>query len=221
VSFSSGPYRLRGELLYPETARPTGVVLLVGPHPLLGGTMHNNVIQRLGDGLARRGLVALRFDYRGVGLSEGPPIDLDRHLRAFWENSRLPEERELGDDLVGARAFLTSVVDEALPRALVGYSFGCSLLPEVVDPEAETPLVLIAPTVGQHDLSAFVGLPQPKLVIAPEGDFAARPEAVRAWFGQLPGPRQLVQPNWDGHFFRRHEEELTEQVFHFLEEAWR
>jgi hypothetical protein len=42
-------------------------VVLAGPHPLLGGTLHNNVVRGLGDGPARGGLATLRFNYRGVG----------------------------------------------------------------------------------------------------------------------------------------------------------
>ena len=67
VRFSAGRYRLEGELAYPEAALPRGALVLAGPHPLLGGNMHNNVVRGLGDGLAQHGLATLRFNYRGVG----------------------------------------------------------------------------------------------------------------------------------------------------------
>ena len=54
VRFSAGPFRLEGELAYPEERRPAGAVVLAGPHPLLGGNMPNNVVRALGEGLVHR-----------------------------------------------------------------------------------------------------------------------------------------------------------------------
>lgn len=45
--------------------------LVCHPHPLYGGTMHNKVVYRLARGLRRSGSVVLRFNFRGVGRSEG------------------------------------------------------------------------------------------------------------------------------------------------------
>jgi alpha/beta superfamily hydrolase len=64
VRFTAGAHRLEGELVYPEEQRPARAVVLAGPHPLLGGNMHNNVVRALGDGLARLGAATLRFNYR-------------------------------------------------------------------------------------------------------------------------------------------------------------
>jgi alpha/beta superfamily hydrolase len=82
-------------------------------------------------------------------------------------------------------------------------------------------LVLIAPTVGKHDLSALEDLSHPKLVIAPEADFAADDDELPAWFGRLAGPKELVRPRRDGHFFRGHEGWLAETVGDFLDGQWR
>src|SRR5262249_32059156 len=65
VHVHSGGRRLHGRLAYPEEGLPVAGVVLAGPHPLLGGTMDNNVVAGVGDGLARRGLLSLRFDYAG------------------------------------------------------------------------------------------------------------------------------------------------------------
>jgi alpha/beta superfamily hydrolase len=220
VRFRAGPYQLEGELAYPEKVFPTGAAVLAGPHPLLGGNLHNNVVRLVGDGLARQGLATLRFNYRGVGRSEGPPSDVERHLAEFWRSSRVPQEQELHEDLRGACAYL----DRVLPttrRALIGYSFGCSLLPRAVPADGSCVFILIAPTVGRHDLEAFEYLPQPKFVIAPRNDFATDLGRLLDWFHTLPGTCRLVQPDCDGHFFRGHESELVEEIRLFLEEMWR
>ncbi len=217
VRFRSGDRLLSGELAYPDGAAPVAASLVVGPHPLLGGTMTNNVVRGLGDGLARRGLVTLRFDYRGVGDSEGSPAEVTDRLTEFWSTSRTSDETDYRDDAVAAAEFLGRLRG-ALPLTLVGYSFGCSLLPEIAGVDSGTPLVLVAPTVGTHEYESFINHSAPKLVISPEGDFAASAGRVRVWFGRLPPPKRLLAPRMDGHFFRGHEEWLTETVGRFIAE---
>jgi alpha/beta superfamily hydrolase len=221
VRFATGDCRLEGELVYPPGG-PVGLVVLAGPHPLLGGSMHNNVVRGLGDGLAQHGLATLRFNYRGVGGSEGPTGDVAGNLAAFWQTSRTPDEPHYRADLNAACAFLRSVAGPNLPLGLVGYSFGCTLLPAALPPgDAAVALVLVAPTIGAHDYAAFEMVANPKLVVAPEGDFAADPELLAAWFARLPGRKSLVRPRRDSHFFRGHEDWLVATVGAFLETAWR
>jgi alpha/beta superfamily hydrolase len=223
VQFRAGPYLLEGRLAYPETRPPSAAAVLAGPHPLLGGDLDNNVVRALADGLAERGLATLRFNYRGAGRSQGPAIDVAAHLARFWETSHVPDERELHADLDGAITFLRGLVGEGLPLILVGYSFGCALLPlargnatEGV-PSGATSLVLIAPTVGRHDYSAYAEVSRPLLVIASEDDFASDALELQRWFDGLAGPRRLIQGRLDNHFFRGHEAWLVDTVLAFLE----
>jgi alpha/beta superfamily hydrolase len=81
--------------------------------------------------------------------------------------------------------------------------------------------VLIAPTVGTHDYGAFAAVENPKLVIAPEGDFAADAERLARWFDELPAPKELLRPRLDSHFFRGHEHWLLATVGTFLNGEWR
>jgi uncharacterized protein len=217
VRFAAGRQRLEGELVYPEAGPPLGAAVLAGPHPLLGGNMHNNVVRGLGDGLARHGVVTLRFNYRGVGASEGPAVDPAQHLARFWETSRAPDELNYATDLAAATVFLRSIVGAEMPLTLIGYSFGCTLLPAALAVAGvAAPLVLVAPTVGTHDYCAFAALATAKLVIAPEGDFAADTVALAQWFDGLPEPKELVRPRLDSHFFRGHEHWLVATVGAFL-----
>jgi alpha/beta superfamily hydrolase len=215
VCFEAGPYRLQGELAYPEAEIPRGAVVLAGPHPLLGGTMDNNVVRCLAGGLARRGWATLRFDYRGAGRSEGPPIDVARHMALFWETSHVPDEMNLRHDVQAATAFVRQATAGDLPLVLLGYSFGCALLPHVEE-RAVCARVLVAPTVGKHDYTPFEAIPGPLLVVASEDDFAADATELRHWFDRLPGPGELILDHFDNHFFRGHEEWLAETVVRFL-----
>ncbi len=221
VRFRAGPYLLEGVLAYPEgEGRPRGAVVLAGSHPLLGGNMHNNVVHCLGDGLAEQGLVTLRFNYRGVGASEGPPVDVARQMAEFWRTSHVSTEVEYGDDLQGSLEFVQATAGDSLPVALVGYSFGCSLLPAVHYSGSAAALVLLAPTPARHDYTSFRSVQAPVLVIASRDDFATDTASLRLWFDQLGGAKRLIMGEFDNHFFRGHEDWLAATVFDFLDGSW-
>jgi alpha/beta superfamily hydrolase len=218
IDFPAGGRRLHGRLAYPEEGLPAGAAVIAGPHPLLGGTMDNNVVAGLANNLATAGLLTLRFDYPGVGRSEGPRLDTARHLAEFWHTSHVPEELGLAADVSAAAAFARAVLGPGR-LALIGYSFGCALLPAAC-PEADA-FALIGPTVGKHDYSAYAALAGPRLVIASEDDFASDVVGLREWFAGLAGPRSLVLGGRDNHFFRGQEGWLADTVLAFLQEHWR
>src|ERR1700720_3757392 len=106
--FIAGPAgRLESLLEEPEDREPTEACLVCHPHPSHGGTMHNKVVYRLARGLRRSGHVVLRFNYRGVNLSEGS--------YAHGEGER--EDARMGIGFLNNRY-------PALPLTLAGFSFG-------------------------------------------------------------------------------------------------
>jgi alpha/beta superfamily hydrolase len=219
VQFPAGPHLLEGELAYGEGAGSLlGGAVLAGSHPLLGGNMHNNVVRGLGDGLAEHGWATLRFNYRGVGRSQGPPVDVARHMAEFWETSHVAGEMDLWRDVQGAAHFLCPIVGPGKPLVLIGYSFGCALLPSVRLAKPPAALVLIAPPLDKHDYSEFTTTKSPVLVIVSEDDFTSEPEQLREWFDRLPSGKELIQAPLDNHFFRGHEPWLVETVSAFLQE---
>jgi alpha/beta superfamily hydrolase len=207
---------LEGELLYPETAVPLGAAVVANPHPLLGGDMRNNVIDNLGDGLTALGWVVLRFNYRGVGRSEGPPVDVERHLAEFVQTSHVADELDLRHDVTAAAAFLRDSAGWEHPLIGIGYSFGCALLPRSDLATAAAAFVLIAPTVSRHDHGPWREIARPKLVIASEDDFATDAATLRDWFERLRAPKRLLQRRLDNHFFRGHEAWIVKVVAEFL-----
>src|SRR5580692_13047005 len=106
--FLNGPAgRLEALLEEPEEGAPREAALVCHPHPQHGGTMHNKVVYRIARGLRRAGHVALRFNYRGVNLSEG----------AYAHG-----EGELDDARIALDVLLSRY--PALPLTLAGFSFG-------------------------------------------------------------------------------------------------
>jgi alpha/beta superfamily hydrolase len=221
IYFSSNAFRLHGELAYPECDRVIGAAVIAGPHPLLGGNMQNNVVRGIGDELARRQIATLRFNYRGVGRSEGPRMDMFGNLAEFWKTSHVPDEIDLWQDVQGAINCIRQAAGPQLPLALIGYSFGCALLPRLKPDLNLPPLILLAPTIAKHDYDSYLAVKNPKLVIASEDDFASDADRLLTWFDALTPPKRLIQKRFDNHFFRGHEAWLAATVFDFLRDQWR
>ena len=99
--------KLESLLEEPEEVEPRFAALVCHPHPQHGGTMHNKVVYRIARGLRKTGGAVLRFNYRGVNLSEGTYADGVGEL----------------EDARACLAFLRGRYPE-LPFVVAGFSFG-------------------------------------------------------------------------------------------------
>jgi len=176
------------------------------PHSLMGGSMDNGVVLAVCEALAARGVIALRFNFRGVGGSEG----------TFGGG-----EGEV-DDVAGAVDFLVAQ-EEVDPHrlAVVGYSFGAGvgLHYAVRDPRLGR-MVAIAPIREQIPQIALEADPRPKLFIAGEADPFAPADMLRAVVAQLAPPKSLhILPQAD-HFFAGQERTVATLVANSLA-VWR
>jgi len=142
----------------------TGTVVLAHPHPQQGGSMASLITSELFRILPQSGLGVLRFNFRGVGTSEGS----------------YGEGRAERNDIVAA---IDALVDLSPTRPLVlcGWSFGGDTSLSVVD-ERLSAWVAIAPPLRilpLEELSAAAGSdPRPTLLIVPEHDQFRTPEAA-------------------------------------------
>jgi alpha/beta superfamily hydrolase len=184
----------------PDDREPRLAALVCHPHPLYGGTMHNKVLFRIARGLRRAGAVVLRFNFRGVGRSQG----VHAHLTGEIED---------------ARAALGWLRDRypALPFALAGFSFGARVITRLgcqLSGESATPRFLLAagfPT-RMGDARYLETCTVPKVFIQSSHDeFGPRPE-LDALYARLPEPRQLIYIEAAGHFFAGALDELEERV---------
>ena len=90
-----------------ESGKGAGVVIC-HPHPLYGGSMHNNVVEALEEGFLQSGFTTLRFNFRGVGQSEGSYDDGDGEVQ----------------DAIAACGYMRHILGGDAPLVLAGYSFG-------------------------------------------------------------------------------------------------
>ena len=191
---SAGPVLLPGPvglielacaLPLPACAR-AGVALICHPHPLQGGTMHNKVVTIVERALLGLGFATVRFNFRGVGQSEGV------HDNGVGETDDVVV---IADWLRGARPGATFW--------LAGFSFGAYVALRAAPRVAPAQMILVAPPVGRWDFSAIAAPTCPWLIVQGEEDEVVDAKAVFAWAQTLDPPVQVVRLPETGHFFHR------------------
>jgi alpha/beta superfamily hydrolase len=174
-----------------------GTAVICHPHPLQGGTMHNKVVTMLERSLRESGLDTVRFNFRGVGASEG---EFDNGLGE-------------GDDLAAVVKWARGVhPGDAL--WLAGFSFGSFVsISNAVRLQADA-LVSIAPPAGRWDFSSLRTPSCPWLIVQGEEDEVVDPQAVYDWIESLDAEPVLVRMPETSHFFHRRLMDLRGAVKH-------
>lgn len=155
------------------------------PHPLYGGTMNTKVVYQSAKALARIGCAVLRFNFRGVGRSEG----------AFDQGAGE------GDDFRAALDFMRNRYPEA-PLWAGGMSFGSwvGLTAGARDPRVSA-LIGVAMPVDEYDFSAVRDSPTAKFFIHGERDEICSLKSMRAFYSQAAEPKELVVIDAADHVF--------------------
>src|SRR5882762_715101 len=190
--------RLEAILKEPSAQPVTGVALVLHPHPLFGGTMHNKVVFRAASALNDAGLVVLRINFRGVGQSTG------RHDEGRGER----EDARAGLDYLSEHY-------AGLPLTICGFSFGARVGLDLGVSDARVAnLISIGTPVNMYDFSFLEACRKPILFIHGEqdefGDVGKLRELV-AGLAQQTGAQLVVIPNV-GHFFEGRFDELKQAI---------
>lgn len=160
-----------------ETRR--GIALIAHPHPLMGGTNENKVVQTLAKTFFALGYAALRPNFRGVGQSAGV------HDKGIGET----------EDLLAVISYAQEKFGE-LPITLAGFSFGSYVQTRVVKQINAERLVLVAPAVSRFETGE---VPEETLVIHGEVDDVVPLTSVFDWV--RPQNLPVVVVPGSGHFF--------------------
>lgn len=184
--FIDGPAgKLEVMLGEPESV-PKGIAILAHPHPLHGGTMDNKVVQTLFTTLLALGFITAKFNFRGVGKSEG----------AF--------DRGIGE-IEDVMAVTQTVRDQFnahsadLPLLLAGFSFGGAIQLHVSEQLAPEFLVLVAPSVVNLKAPPVPKTTKYALIIQGDQDDIVLPAEVLAW--ATPTSQPVVFIPGAEHFF--------------------
>lgn len=185
----------RLEAIWRPRDEPAGrVALVLHPHPLYGGTMHNPVVFRCARSLEEAGFETLRINFRGVGESTGA------HDQGRGET----------DDARAALDFLLEQAPAARDVVVAGYSFGAMVGLRLGCADTRvTRLIAIGTPAGMADLSCLAGCAKPKLFVHGERDDVAPLATLEALLaGRVAPPHELRVVPGAGHFFEIGMEEL-------------
>jgi alpha/beta superfamily hydrolase len=191
--------RLEAILKEPHTGPALGVALVLHPHPLGGGTMHNKVVFRAASALNDAGLIALRINFRGVGQSTG-------------------EHDEGRGELEDVRAGLQYLAEAypGKPVTLCGFSFGARVGLEVgmLDDQVCN-MISIGTPVDKYDFSFLAACPKPLLFVHGGRDEFGRVSRLQDLVDQIKQHNANVELHLirdSGHFFEGHLDELKQVI---------
>ena len=180
-----GPMGLMEVLFDKPAGRPRAVVVFAHPLPTQGGTMHTKVVFQSAKALAAIGCIVLRFNFRGVGRSDGT-----------WDNGK----GEL-DDFRAAVDYMAAA-HPGVEIWAAGFSFGSyiALTAGAADPRV-CAVIGIAPPVDRYDFDAALQSPKPKFVIHGERDELISLRSVREFYARMQEPKELVEIDMANHLF--------------------
>ncbi len=189
--------RLEAIVKQPRTPAK-GIALVLHPHPLGGGTMHNKVVFRAASALNDAGLTALRINFRGVGQSTG-------------------EHDEGRGELEDVRAVLSYLAQEFpdQPITLCGFSFGARVGLEVgMSDDRVRNLISIGTPVDKYDFSFLEANRKPILFVHGDRDEFGDVSRVTALAARLKenADVELRVIKDSDHFFEGHLEELKQII---------
>lgn len=207
---SSGPATLEGRLHAPDGAAGAPGVVVCHPHPAGGGEMGVPLIRYLAEELGARGLFALRFNFAGVGMSEG----------TFTDGAEEPA------DVRAAHDFLVSEAGcEPGATSVVGWSFGAWMaLLAVAGGLPARACVAIAPPLSacrwEQETARLASSPAKRLYIIGDRDQFCAMETIRSFVSAVsPGDLDPLAflPETD-HFLFGMEQEVVRMAADFLAE---
>ena len=191
--------RLEALLMNPDGPAVAAAVLCHA-HPLQGGVMHFKVLFRAAKALQAHGVAVLRFNFRGVGRSEG-----------------------VHDEGRGEQRDAAAAVDEmarrfpGLPIVLGGFSFGSVMAVRVGagDERVGALIVMGFPAAMVKETAFLAESRRPRLFVQGENDQFGDSARIRALVAPLPEPKTLVVVPGADHFFAGHLDQLHAAVEHW------
>jgi hypothetical protein len=200
VAFLSGELSLEGIIHLPGQLPPLPAVVVCHPHPLYGGSMGNNVVLAICQALVRESIIAFRFNFRGVGRSDG-------------NFSGGPGEQE---DAKAALTFISSLEETDSERiGIAAYSFGASIaLPVASHCERLKGIAAVSPILPLE--VTFKSCTKQKLFLCGSQDEFVSADELQQFVSALPDPKRCeIIPGAD-HFWWGYEETMAKMVATFF-----
>jgi alpha/beta superfamily hydrolase len=181
----------------PESAEAREACLVCHPHPLYGGTMHNKVVYRMARALRRSGSVVLRFNFRGVGKSQGAhdhgtgELD-DAGLLLEWLRSRYP----------------------ALASSVAGFSFGSRIALRLGCSQGNVRrIIAVGLPTKTGDFEYLKNCLISKIFVQSTHDEHGPRLELEGFYKDIADPKQIYWVESADHFFRDGLDLLEETIF--------
>jgi len=204
VIFNGAEGRIEGR--YHHSKDPNApVALLLHPHPQHGGTMNNKVVYALYQSFMRRGFSTLRFNFRGVGRSQGQFDSGTGEL----------------SDAASALDWAQTYNPNAQTCWIAGFSFGAWVAMQLMMRRPEiSGFISIAPPASIHDFSFLAPCPASGLILHGDKDDVVPQSSVDKLTQKLQKQKNIEIDyrtiKGCDHFFQNHLEEMTENVEEYL-----
>jgi hypothetical protein len=179
---------------------PRVAVVIAHPHPLYGGTMHTKAVYQIAKGLCRTRAAVLRFNFRGVGASQGTWDDGPGELADFRAALDFMAGRYPGVELWAA-----------------GFSFGAwvALTAGATD-ERVSALIGVAPPAKTYDFSAVYDCAKPKFFVQGTLDDTCPLKDTRELYSRVPEPKEFVEIDGANHLFDGQVAEVADAIQELL-----
>ena len=202
MSFSSGDLTLEGVVDLPQGHGRFPAVAICHPHPSYGGDLHNTVVSAIATRLRDSGIAALRFNFRGVGGSQG---DFDSGVGELQDATSAVTYLTLHDSIDASRV------------GIAGYSFGAWMALDTSDGSDSVQAVasIACPMRAFRELGVRELL-QPKLLLVGDLDHDFPTDQFRFLAQRFSEPRQVEVVNGADHFFAGREAEVAELTTEFF-----
>ena len=205
VIFPGPEGRLEGR--FSPAPRPRApVAMILHPHPNAGGTMNNRIVQELYKTFQRRGFATLRFNFRGVGKSQG----------AF--------DNGIGElsDAASALDWVQSFHPEASTTWIAGFSFGAWIGMQLLMRRPEIRgFISVAPPANMFDFTFLAPCPSSGIIIQGTADEVVPQEATAKLAEKLQAQKGIkvdyVTIPGASHFYENHMEQLIGSVDGYLD----
>ena len=205
VIFNGPDGRLEGR--YQHSRRENApIALILHPHPQQGGTMNNRVVFEVYQTFVRRGFSTLRFNFRGVGRSQGEYDEGAGEL----------------SDAASALDWLQAANPDASQCWVSGFSFGAWICMQLLmrRPEINS-FIALAPPANKYDFAFLAPCPASGLVVHGADDNMVPEESVDTLAKKLASQKRITIDyqivEGANHFFHEKVDELTTRVDSYLE----
>jgi alpha/beta superfamily hydrolase len=205
VIFPGPDGRLEGRY-QPPKMKNAPIALILHPHPRFGGTMNNKVVYHLYHAFARRGFAVLRFNFRGVGRSQG---EFDNGIGEL-------------SDAASALDWLQTYNPDAPSCWIAGFSFGAWIGMQLLmrRPEIQG-FISVAPPASMYDFNFLAPCPSSGIIIQGTADEVVPQESTAKLAEKLQAQKGItvdyVTIAGASHFYENHMDQLVGSVDGYLD----